>query len=493
MPDITIAILDGGGQITIPSTNLQVVIGPCSSGTADLPTLARNPNTLSSTFGYGPAVQAAAISIAAGATVLFVKSASSVAGSNSAVTSTAWGTSVLTVSGTPFEAYLVKVKVAEAGTIGTSAAIQISLDAGRNYGPTVQLGTAVALAITGTGLTLNFAAGTLLLAGYSTFSCVEPTSSTAAILSALTALAASAYGAIGWGSMHILGARTGANMTTLNGYLETIRTTYRIHTRAIVTVRDVVTPVAYGGAGETEVVWLAAQVLDVSAVASTRIDACAGHYNVQSQYPVAFAGVPLLRLPLSYVVAARMTILPIQELASRVDVGVLSQIVVDPTVDPSDGFVYHDEVVTPGMDSARLSSCQRRSGSMGFYLKQHRLMAATGSVFFLHPRGGVMDAGCDILYRKGVLYANSTLPLVPPTLAAPTGNGMLTDAAASGIEAKLTSDFRDSMIAPGLITGVVVTVDRANNVRNTNNVNIAASLQGVGYVIDITATIGYAG
>jgi hypothetical protein len=144
--DVELTILDGGaGVVVVPASSVQVVIGTCSGGTAAQIVPTRNPNTLSSNVGFGPAVDAGAMSIAAGGTVLFMKAATITAGVASAVTSTSWGSSVLTVTGAPYDAYLAKVVVTKAGTIGTTGIrIKISLDAGRHYGPEISLGTAVA-------------------------------------------------------------------------------------------------------------------------------------------------------------------------------------------------------------------------------------------------------------------------------------------------------------------------------------------------------------
>ncbi len=165
--NVELTILDGGaGVVNVPATTVQVVIGTCSSGTAAAVVASRNANTLATAVGYGPSVDAAAIAIAAGATVLHMKATTATPGAASAVTAFATGTSVVTVSGAPYDAYLVKVYVANGGTIATTGIrINISLDAGRTYGPEISIGTATTYAITGTNLTLAFAAGTMLISG----------------------------------------------------------------------------------------------------------------------------------------------------------------------------------------------------------------------------------------------------------------------------------------------------------------------------------------
>lgn len=485
--NVELTILDGGaGVVSVPATTVQVVIGTCSSGTAATVVASRNANTLATAVGYGPSVDAAAIAIAAGATVLHMKAASASAGVASAVTAFATGTSIVTVSGAPYDAYLVKVYVANGGTIGTTGIrIKISLDAGRTYGPEISIGTATSYAITGTNLTLAFAAGTMVTGESVTFGCTEPLPNTAGVSACLTALAASPYAVTGWGSMHIGGVWTGANATTIQGYLTTLETAH-IYTRAIIAARDNALPAAYGGAGETDATWAAAVALDYSAVSAKRICACAGNYNMQSQFPVAAAGAPILRRPLSFALAARQVTIPAQRLASRVRDGSLQQIVIDPTNDPTDGFNYHDEANAPALDVARFTAARRRDGKPGFFISNPFLMSPGGSVFNLLPKGVVMDIGCTLFNQLAVDNVNDDIPL--------NTNGTILETAAQSIETTIRNAMNDQMLATGMLSapGVVVAVDRTNNVRTTEHVNIAATLYGKGYVRQINATIGYA-
>lgn len=486
--NVELTILDNGaGVVSVPSTSVIVVIGTCSSGTAAQVVATKNANTLATAVGYGPAVDAAAMCINKDATVLFMKAATATPGAASAVTAWATGTSVMTVSGAPYDAYLVKVKVVAGGTIGTTGIrLQVSLDAGRTYGPEISLGTATSYAITGTNLTLNFAAGTLVATETATFGCTEPLTNTTNVQACLTALAASPYAVTGWGHMIIVGPWSGANATTLMGYLSTFESTNDIFTRAIISARDNALPTAYGGAGETDAVWAAAIALDYSAVSAKRICATAGFYNMTTNYPVAAAGTPILRRPISFALAARQVTLPAQRLASRVRDGALSEIVVDPTNDPADGFNYHDEDSAPALDVARFATGRRRKGLPGFYLSQPFLMSPAGSQFNLLPKGVVMDIGCTLLNQLGTQNVNDDIPL--------NSNGTITETAAQQIEKTIQNSMNEQMTNRGMLSpsGVVVAVDRTNNVRTTEHVNISATVYGIGYVRQINASIGFA-
>lgn len=482
--DVEITILDGGaGTVVVPASTVAVVIGACSSGTAAQVVATRNANTLATAVGYGPAVDQAAMIIAVGGTVLFMKSATTTPGVASAVTATAAGTSVVTVTGAPNDAYLCKLVYTAAGTIGTTGIrFKFSVDAGRTYGPEIALGTATTYAVTGTGLTLNFAAGTALLAGTQTFGCTEPLTSDASVQACLVALEASPYATTGWGSMRIVGPRVGASASTIQGYLDTMVTT-KTWPRAIIEVRDNLLPTAYGGAGETDAVWAAAIALDYSAVSAKRICAAAGNYNMPSQYPIAAAGTPRMRRNLAFAQVCREVSIRPQNHSGRVSDGALAQIIVDPTNDPSDGFNYHDEFNAPALDVARFTSARKRKGKPGFFVVNPRLMSPGGSVFTLLPLGRVMDIGCSLLYQVNSENINQDVRL--------NTNGTINEIEAQGIESVVRGVLRDQMLAKSMISDFTYAIDRTNNVRSTSTVNYSATLYSRGYILEIDGTIGF--
>ena len=481
--DVELTILDGGaGVVVVPASSVQVVIGACSGGTAAQVVATRNANTLATAVGYGPAVDQAGITIAAGGTVLFMKSATTTPGVASAVTAFATGTSVVTVSGAPHDAYLVKFLVTAGGTRGTiGIRFKLSLDAGRTYGPEISLGTAVSYVVTGTNLTLAFGAGTMVLGESVTFGCTEPLTSAASVQACLVALEASPYSVTGWGSMRIVGPRTGAEASSIQGYLDTMVTT-KTFTRAIIEVRDNALPTAYGGAGETDAVWSAAVALDYSAVSSRRICAVAGNYNINSVFPVAAAGTPRMRRNGAFALAARQVTIAAVTHAGRVKDGALAQIIIDPTLDPSDGFNYHDEYQSPALDVARFTSFRKRKGKPGFFVANPKLMSPGGSVFVLLPHGNVMDIGCSLLNQANTEYINSDVKL--------NANGTIDEKAAQAIEAAVNSVLRDQMFSKSLISGFSYAIDRSTNVRTTSTVTFAATLFARGYILEIDGTVG---
>ena len=482
--DVELTILDNGaGTVTVPASTVQVVMGCCSGGTVGSVVATVDPGNLFGIVGAGPGTELAALSASVGGTVLFVKTESVNAGSNSAVVHTSLGTCTISVTGEPLDAYMVRLRVVTAGTVGTDGIrFRLSVDAGRNEGRIISLGTSVTYVIAGTGLTLNFGAGTLLLGGTAKFYCTPPTTDVASIISCLTALDASPYSMSGWGSIVLAGEMDADDADTVQTKLATMADG-KTYTRAIISTRDAAVPTAWGGAGETEQAWIDAITLDVSALDADRVSMSAGHYNIPSIFPIVACGLPRYRRPGAWAYAARqVTIAPQRHAGAVVDKG-LAQIVVNPSTDPNDGFVYHDERTSPSLDTARFTSYRTRKGKTGFFVVNPKLMSAPGSVFSMLPIGNVMDIGCDIVQQTGELYINSDVAL--------NNNGTIEEKAAQAIELANRKALRNNMVAKKLISSFSYTIDRTNNVRETSEVNFSCTLFGVGYILQINGTIGF--
>ena len=564
--EVEITIADGAaGTIVVPSSKLQVVIGTCSSGTANAVVATRNPRTLQSTFGYGPLPEAAAMTIAAGGAVLAIRAATNTAGAvatgsplaisdattatpivitcaphgltsgavvtiasvggntaangtfvitvlsattfslNNSVGAGAYtsggtatyagtmqsgtGTSVVTFTGAAYDDLYPLITVTKAGTIGTTGIqFTVSLDGGRTTGPSIPLGTSITYVIPQTNVTVNFSAGTLVLADTARCYTTAPTTNTAGILAALTALADSQYGVTGFGSMHIVYTCSGADATTIQGYLNTLATGF-LYTRAIVNVRDGLRPVAWGGAGETNAVWAASILADFSAVDAKRVCAAAGHYNMASQYPNPAAGLPRYRRNLGWAQAAREVQIPPQRHSGRVKDGALATVIIDPINDPADGFLYHDERTDgPSLDylrggAGRFSSGCTRIGKPGLFIANPLLLSPLGSDFKFMPLGKVMDIACGLVHQVGQDHINDDLLT--------QANGTLQRAALGNLQSDYDVAIATNMTALGMISAATVAIDPTTNVALTSTVSTSITINGVAYVLQENVSIAY--
>src|SRR5882724_1413276 len=163
--NVNITIQDNGSNTAtqVPAASLQVVIGCAVSGTDYQIVSTTSPNTLQSTFTAGPLPEAAAFPLLAGGTVLAMKvpltSTGTVSSPTTSGTGTALGSFAVTFSNGAIGAYddgYWIFKCVAAGTLGTAGiTFQLSRDAGRNYGPTIPLGTALTFSPSNSGLILT--------------------------------------------------------------------------------------------------------------------------------------------------------------------------------------------------------------------------------------------------------------------------------------------------------------------------------------------------
>jgi hypothetical protein len=504
---VTITVNDNGtSTITVPAPQTQVVIGCASGGTTpvNVPYATTSPATLVANSGYGDLCEAAALSIAKGAVVIAILATIATAGTATDPILTGTGTSVVTTTlASPqgaFSTFYVQMNVLNGGAIGTGPiTAQFSLDAGRNFGPPVSLGTATTYTIPNTGVTLDFASGTLVTGDVVKFSTVGPKPNTSGIQAALTALKASSYTSGGWGSMHIVGAFDGADIQTINGYIDTAAApaffTNNIYTRFIGEARDASPPVAWGGSGETETAWITSILNDFSSTIAKRACVGAGYYNMPSAMGAGLGmggvivGAPSYRRPGAWAAAARRIQTPPQRLLSRVRDGALDNIVVNPTTDPTDGFVYHDERINPGLDfiiagtGGRFMAFMTRQGLPGFYVSDPLLMSDLGSDFRLLPDGDVMDIFCGLIQTTGTQEIDEDVRL---TLA-----GTLNPNDAINIQNAIANVCNANMTNVGMCSALVITVDQLANVLQTSNVPITGTLYRNGYVLSITVNVAY--
>lgn len=493
----SVTLLDNeGSSVLVPGVSIQLVIGTSSSGPTTL-VATRNPSTLLTTYSYGPLAEAAGLTASVGGTVLAIQAATTTPGAKTAVTFTGSGTSVVTVTGTPFDTGFYIGKVLVAGTIGTTGIlVALSADGGRTWSPPISLGTATSYAWSGTGLTLNFGAGTLVLDDTFQFSTTEPLWNTAGILYALETYAASPYAIQPIGSVHIVGGSTaggvpGADITSIGGYLEGSvvgagNLGQPLFNDAVMTLRDASPPLKWGGTGETEAAWMTAILASVSGVAEKRTSACGGFYNTPSVLASPLGALWRYRRPLAWSIAARMTQIQPQRSAGRVKDGPLTTIVVDPINDPLDGFIYHNDAgfAPSGLGDFRIVAGTTRSGKgSAYFARGAPTMAAIGSQYAQRPYMAVADFAANILQSAGTDLINDDIRILPA--------GSLDPRDALTIQNGVGVLIKSQMVGTQMISAFTVSVDTTNNVQTTGNINIALSVTYRAIVITVTGTFAF--
>ena len=486
----SITLVDNGGAaIVVPNQNVQFVTGTCSAGTVGQIIATKSVQTLNNLLGYGPLVEAAALTCVAGGTVLACKATTLTAGAQTAITHTGTGTSVVTVTGNAFDTYFVEVLVMANGTIATGPCpITISLDATRTFSPIINLGTATTYVIPGTGLTLNFAAGTLVAGDTYTFSTTEPLWNQAGILAAFNALNASPYAQQGFGSVHVVGqgASAGTDATSIGGYLNNWATqSAPLYSQAIFSAPDAAVPTTWGGAGQTEAAWMTAQLTSYLAVAQTRVSTCAAYYNLPSALISPLGVVTQFRRSIAYPVAALTTSITPNRSWGRVKKGAIPYILINPVKDPYDGFVYHNEAINPGLNAGRFVTTTTRSYKQGVYVLQANNMASTGAQINSWPLISVASVAETILIQTGTNLINDDVRLLKSGLMDPRDVATAQAGMQSAIDANMTNQQ--------MISSAQVVVDGTQNLlANNGQVAVACTLVQRQVVLQVNITLQYA-
>jgi len=510
--NVTITVVDGGSaSLVVPGSNTQLCLGCCSGGVVNQIISSRVPSTFQSALGFGPLVEYTGLAAANGATILAMKIPGSTAGAAGTVTHTGAGTSVVTVTGAAYDTYYVKVVFLTGGTIGVAGiTFQVSLDAGRSIlngsSPILSLGTANTYLIPGTNVTLNFAAGTILAGQIESFSTTEPYWNTAGVQAALNAFQASPYALGGVGSIHIVGSpgfatATATSAATIQGYMNTLANGY-VFERAWMTARDASPPSLYSGTGETEATWMTSIGNDYQSTTAVRMNAGAGYYNFPTVFPNPSAwGAPRYRRPFLWAAMVRQTKVSPKRHLGRVKDGPLSPlIVVDAVNDPTDGFVYHDERVTPGLDylvagtgtNRFLTAMSRRAG---VFVSNPLSLAPIGSDYYESQFGLVMDIFASQFHATAETEIDDDIRL--------NSNGTIDDRDARAIESVLASQCNaalSGLISVPISTGPAalaagtsaISVNRDTNLRPAGTqLPISGQIVGLGYIQAINATLSF--
>ena len=465
--DITI-ISNGLGAVPPGGGETIAVVGVSSTGTANQAIQSSDPADFVTNNGYGPGVQAAAfVTQHGGNPVIFVKAATSSAGTNSAVTHTGTGTSVVTVSGTPLDTYYAVATVITGGTIGTAGCVvAVSLDAGRTTYATATLGTGNTYVVPNTGLTLNFGAGSLVAGDTYTFVSLEPTATAANIVAAIEGLIASG---MAFKNVLVVGAINASDAATIKAEATVLFNKKRF-TRLFCNARDV----TWGGtSNETEAQWVTSISTDFAGLDADRLNVAAGYYNIIS--PLSSTQ---FRRPLSWAEAAVDSTTDIGTDISWVALGAYPM-VAKPSV--SDGFIYYDAQNNAALDTARFSTAQLLYGKPGWYLTNSNMMAAAGSDFSILPYCEVVDEACRIAYLFFTDYLGGSVRVSATT-------GFILPADANDIDARCTAELQAGL--GNGVSSIRNVVTRNSNILSTRILTTTVEIVPLGYinVVSITMT-----
>lgn len=465
LPDVTLDIQDGGLGIVSESTeNVVLKMGTASQGpTNEVLSFTRVKDVIA-TFGAGPLVEAAALSlVTAGGPVLCLRIPSTTAGAAGAVTPGAsnTGTATMAVAGAAEDAYDVEVTITRDGDslAANTSAFTYTLDGGKTVSPEIAMPTSGSYVLPSTGLTLTFTDGLVpsFKAG-DTFS-FTTTPPGYALADLQTAVDDALADPREWSALHVVGAAAdAASAAAMAAAMDTKMTAAEQAYRFAFAIIEL--PV------DTDASLLAAFLNTTS----KRVMACADVCTEVSPTD----GLQESRSS-AWPVAARVAKVPIHEDLGRVATGPITGV----------SAISRDEQATPGLD-AKFATLRTIIGRSGFYVTSGRMLAPDGSDFTLVQNRRVMDRACQVARNALLTYLNDSLVLQDASGQHP---GAVTETQARAIETDVNSQLASALT--GHVSKAYVQVDRTHDVSSDNTLPVTVRVQPLGYARFITTDIGF--
>ena len=515
IPSVNFTVADNGlGQTNPSNGNVLAVIGVSSGGNvpANVPVQSAQGGAFITAGGYGPGTQLAELVLnETGNEVIYIQAAAAAVGTVSTIRTKSGntGATAMTVTGTPNDTYYVLVTCTGAGTFGTGPgpSFTVSLSAGRgvdatfnNVGSTLSFALSIANGcVTNTGLTLVFTAATFAVGDQIYFIAQEPTWSDATVASAIASLQGIPFGEtfvdvfITGGASAINGPGTvgaaAADVTSFQAQATNLFNKRR-YCRVYCHARDA----REGGTStETETAWIASIEADHLNDSALRVGVAAGHYVIPS--PVDQVQY---RRPGMWDLAVRDSSAAIQVDLGRVSDGPMAPLTIPSIVTwppnvpgpgpNADGFLYHDEALTPSLDAARFATFMQYIGFPGFYCTAPNLMAPPGSDFNLLEHGHVIDAACLVWYLFATTKLRSGVRVQGANGANP---GHILPQDQQDLQNRGTQALRN-ILTPGLVVSdVYCTVLSTDNILSTNTLTTTVSVIPLGLIVTIPTTIQF--
>ena len=454
--------------------------GCCSGGTAATPALVSNAEGLVSAFGYGPVCEAVAKFLElGGGPVVVCKAATATAGAYTGLSTgvapdpaTAMGSDpmVLTVSGTPRDAYEVRVLVVRAGVTlqAVTATVRVSLDGGTTYGPETPVPSSGVVVVPNTGITLtwtdNSDADQLYAGDIYLFGSTAPTFDATGLGAALTALAAERT-TLDHEYVHVVGpinATTFATVKTSHDALiaASLPRWFLCDTRDQSSGESVATWVGILQGADPGFLGLTADLIVRVAAYSTQTSALMG---------------TTWRRPTSWLLSPRFATIPVSQHPGRVRTGAIAGIVTQ----------HHDfaSSALSSLDARGFMGVQSLAGRTGYYATD-RTAAAIGSDFTQVMRARVICFASRVAIAEATGYVNDDVLT--------NDDGTIDAAAADAFDASMTSVLTREIVDQGYASAVAVTVNRTDVIATTSTLRFQVRFRPKGYATTITLDLGFA-
>lgn len=469
---------DGNLGFSASTARPPALLGCCSAGTAATPVEISTPDDLKTTFGRGPLVTMGLLYLEAGVPFVACRAATATAGAAGSVTQAATGTATLAVTGNAHDAFDVVVLVTRGGATlaAITAAVKISLDGGRTYGPEIAMPSGGVITPDDTNLTLTwtYSSGTAFVAGETfTFSTTAPVFDATGLGAALDGLETTP---LDHEYVHVVGALTAILAGTVKTSIDSL-VSQGIYRWWMGEVRD-----QDLAGSESIATW---QSSIQGAFASFTHDRCGALVACAGRFRDRITGA-LLRRSLAHAIGPRLGSLihatngaGLAEHPGRVASGPLPYV--------EDDSLVHDFRVYTGLDLYRFMGAQTLPPDLLHkYIATERSMAANGSDY-----SSVMNVRVVVAMERAALQAITRYVNDNPEVQT---NGRLTAKAAAAMNAYVTAQVSAALTRPNgvpMALNVRALVNTTDNLVNTRQLRFTITGTPYGYASTVTATVGF--
>lgn len=472
IPRQILTIVDPGIPKGRAVSQIPLIVGTGDTGSTTTIQTITSPTEAYDTYGEGPIASAIAfVGRYGGFPVRALRLATGTAGASGAVTRTGSTGPAMTVTvGTAKNRYSVRFEVTGEGALGTGR-VRYSLD---NWGdPQVPItwsdemvvpvsGTIV---LTGSGLEVDFAAGTLTVGELYDFTTTAPEPNEANLDQLSATLIAYT---LPWRFLLLANDfSTAAEANTAAVDLDAVMTDLfdaHKHRRAVM------------GASRDTAANVGASAL-VTTFTSIRVSPLYGEAQTAGIIPLIGQGYPML--PVHVVAAARIARSLISTDPARVGSGPLAGVL----------GITHDEYVEQDLDDLKIGTLRTWPGLPGFYVTNAWIKSTAGSDYRYYQHGSVMDVACDVVYQAQARYIGAGLRTISGGTLAPEDGATIE----ADVRAQLNLALVEPLNAegrPGHVSALEYDVSLANNVLATETLVSDLGVQPLGYPKVIETTIG---
>lgn len=429
IPNVTITKLDGQTGVVRPGADgILLILAPSEKGQL-VPASYAKTKDVSDEYGAGLLPEFASFVLdRTKKPIVAVRGSASVAAVLGAVTAVGAGTSVVTVSGAPLDDYRGIVKVIAGGTIGVSGATyKYSLDGGVNWSAEFALGVAVSVVLPGSGVTVNFAAGTLLADSTFSFAATAARFQNSDIVTALEAIRTST---LRFEALLVAGPLDATMVATIQTWVTAREAEGRYYT--------FLGSPRWKTSVETEAAYKAALDPIFAATVAASGLVCADSFEATS----AITGRVQQR-DFALAVAARSMAVDIGVSPSWVALGPLDGCVIK---DAKGNPLHHDEAQSPGLSDTRFTVARTFGGQddpEGTFINLPLLFSQAGSDYVIYPHMRVMNRACSIAKQLLTKRLQSGVEKVPdPNIP---NKAVIAEAEAAEIESEIVVTLRGEL------------------------------------------------